>query len=232
MCVCDCKVALLDFVLHSADSLIVKWPRNLVPDAVRYGRLEVLEWWELHQDQLPVPDLTDCAQALTWAAREDAVDVLAWWHARQLPMPMTTWRELFINAVLSSSCQVQMCHCVSNLGMRTALYTLGFIGAIFPTLDSAALPPLPKEAHACTTIFESLFDWSNIAMLEWWLQAYLAAGHSFVLFDEDKLDEFDNRDQDVHQWLYDVMITRKIPLFVKSKRGEIMWYLGPEGQAE
>ncbi|KAI9221569.1 hypothetical protein BC828DRAFT_67671 [Blastocladiella britannica] len=57
---------------------------------------------------------------------------------------------------------------------------------------------------------------NSVNTAEWLLQLHLAADHKFVLPDYDALYEIYDWTQDSKWWVYDVTVTRKIPIFIKG----------------
>ncbi|KAI9224777.1 hypothetical protein BC828DRAFT_15359 [Blastocladiella britannica] len=125
-------------------------------------------------------------------------------------------------------------------------FTLDFIGAMFPALPSIR-SPLPWEMYACSTrllwycsrfgisfdsllpvdpsILASLLESKNVPMLEWWLQAHLAAGHRFVLPESEEIGYYCQVSDRVAAWVRDVIVIRKIPMYVQSESGVVLYQL-------
>ncbi|KAI9222088.1 hypothetical protein BC828DRAFT_379375 [Blastocladiella britannica] len=251
---------MLDLALHSTDVAEIDWTRDVVSEAILFGQVKVLEWWDQNQDALP-PQNLDCSKHLFESARLDALDVLEWWCARGFPVAKSEWQQICVGAIgyNSRNTQIWLCDrvhlflpdsdqsffndCTLALNWATA-FTLDFFGTVFPDLPLA----VPRKVYSritaliwwcCRTnisitsllpldsrYLEGMLSSSNIVLLEWWLQAHLAASHRFVLPESDKLDEYFEDDRDTHQWVHDVTVTRGILVYVKETE-ETMPYTAP-----
>ncbi|KAI9215937.1 hypothetical protein BC828DRAFT_409983, partial [Blastocladiella britannica] len=240
------SLELLNYTLHSGDVLVVVWPRDIVRTAIQFGQLKVLEWWDRHQDQLPPQDL-NCSSRLFSPTRRDAAGVLNWCHAHpHVTASKVDWQGACLQTIYSDAGRVQRWllehmdlivpdeHDDANFHARVwelemigvTPFTLEFMSAISPVPDPCtSSPPLtpPSEVY---TLFSSLLCYYNrykedeLLMLEWWLQAHLAAGHRIVLPGAEELDRvFSDADGDSRHWLYDVTVTRGLPVYVESEAG-------------
>ncbi|KAI9218441.1 hypothetical protein BC828DRAFT_388617 [Blastocladiella britannica] len=134
--------------------------------------------------------------------------------------------------------------CISALGTATPL-TLAFFRGFFPDLDASAWLPLPKASYGSITaihwfctrarvavasllplkpdIYVELLQQGRLVMLEWWLQAHLAAGHPFLLPPAAELARIFRSQRASHWWVHDVGGTRKIAVFVESDSGMVQY---------
>ncbi|KAI9223306.1 hypothetical protein BC828DRAFT_376204 [Blastocladiella britannica] len=168
-CVRGGFVHLLDLILCSTEVLKMDWSPEIVKNAVQYGQLGVLEWWERNQDLLP-PQNLDCAQSLYYATELDSVGAIAWQHARRFPFSDRDWKNILRRSIQHNSCEVQawlrdhldlpsilgtgreqerfLEMCVSYL-TRPPPYTIDFLATVFgPGLDSQ----LAKRTHSSLTM--------------------------------------------------------------------------------
>ncbi|KAI9221864.1 hypothetical protein BC828DRAFT_397153 [Blastocladiella britannica] len=115
-------------------------------------------------------------------------------------------------------------------GFKPAAFTLDFVSAIASNIGTQKLAQMRLNVAAPGTYWQCLhsgvdlkamllltakkwikiFECRNEVTYEWWLQAHLAAGCPLVFLKEhtDKLAR--------GSWLYDVAVTRKIPIMVQT----------------
>ncbi|KAI9218372.1 hypothetical protein BC828DRAFT_399654 [Blastocladiella britannica] len=260
----------LEYIMQHKDVFIVHWREDILPNAIWYGKIKVLEWWDRHQGQLPPQSLIECVQYIPDAAQRDAVDVLAWCHAHQLPVSRDDWQKVCVSAIKYNSRRVQlwlrdhlelfipesnedrlafMDKCMDALHQATT-FTLSFFATIFADLDPTFFTPPPMLVYTSMTamlwfcsrinvtaasflplppsVFESLLRAGATGMLEWWLQAHLAAGVRVVFPAVDTLDAIYENEGKAHRWVYDVMFMRKIAVFVESDDGIVPYPVSEE----
>ncbi|KAI9221435.1 hypothetical protein BC828DRAFT_380963 [Blastocladiella britannica] len=173
LCASAGDVAMLDLALKPSNVLVVEWTANLVSNVLQSRSVAVLEWWELHRDELP-PQNLDCSSHLPRATVFDSVDLIAWWYAQQLPIRKLDWQKVFHKAIQHNSRRMQLwlhdhvalfapesdherrqfiSECIPVL--RSARpFTLYFFDAVFP--DMGPLQQIPEHAL------------HSITVLHWW----------------------------------------------------------------
>ncbi|KAI9217286.1 hypothetical protein BC828DRAFT_391552 [Blastocladiella britannica] len=204
--------------------------RATLSDAV-----DVLAWWHAHR--FPASK-ADWQQVCIEAIKNDASYVQLWLLDRLDLFAPDTNEELivFTNA------------CMSVL-LWAKPFTYDFVRTAFPDLDMSVWIPVADHAYSCLTtlyfwcgfcnitvtsllplkptILDTLLKARSVAMIEWWLQLHLAAGHPFVLPTARKLNEIYRRCKISHQWVYDVTVVRKLPVFVESEVGVVPYTSPP-----
>ncbi|KAI9218320.1 hypothetical protein BC828DRAFT_417407 [Blastocladiella britannica] len=154
--------------------------------------------------QLPSQNLCS-AEDLGHAARIDASDVLEWYHAR-FPVSMDAFQKVCVDTIARDALSVQ-------LWLRDHLDVFA-----------------PKSDQDCQQFRDSTFRLllrnGDSTMLEWWLQAHLTTGHCVILPAADELANLYERNAIVRRWMYDVTVTRKLPLYAESESG-IALYTSP-----
>ncbi|KAI9216320.1 hypothetical protein BC828DRAFT_409574 [Blastocladiella britannica] len=147
----------------------------------------------------------DCTLDLKDAAMNDTAEVLEWWHARGFPTTKRDWQQACIDAITYR--QQFIDKCLSG-PRKVSPFTLDFLATIVPVLDLDPSLQLPEGAYVCPTL------------------AYLAAGHSLLLPAADDVDYHCQHDKFLRLWVHDVIITRKIAVFVQYW-GDVMLYKPP-----
>ncbi|KAI9219829.1 hypothetical protein BC828DRAFT_406349 [Blastocladiella britannica] len=210
---------MLEYALHHRppNVLVPGWPKDLVIHALQHGRLAVLQWWDHNRDELPVQEIDVLYTfALTRAVERDAAEVLDWWHAHQFPGTTADWQqlrdhpELFAAELDQDQQRPFMDACTSVLDLA-APFTLDFVTSLLPP-DVPV--PIPDKALL------------RVMMLEWWLQAHLAASHQMIFPVAEEMTKYSAADKDWHFWMYDTTVTRKIVVYVDSDLG-IVSYMAP-----
>ncbi|KAI9220854.1 hypothetical protein BC828DRAFT_415328 [Blastocladiella britannica] len=170
------RVEMLDYALESGDVLEVVWASDIVSTAIDFAQVEVLEWWDRHQDQLPPQDL-DCSSGLLSVAQRDAADVLEWWHAHpQLSASKNDWQQVCLEAIKYDANRVQR-WLLKHMGLfapdeydtvgfhasvwdlemtGVTLFTLEFMSAISPAPVPSTSPQPLSPPPQVYTLFASL----------------------------------------------------------------------------
>ncbi|KAI9218442.1 hypothetical protein BC828DRAFT_429321 [Blastocladiella britannica] len=196
-------------------------------NAAALDGVNVLEWWHAHQ-------LPACKVDWQWVCIKSIE-----YNSRRVQMWLMDHVALFMPKSEEDHQQF-MAECIPALKWA-APFTLDFFNTIFTNLD----PPIsiPMSAYHCATslywfcalthatvasllpskprIFSSLFEGEDTNALEWWLQVHLAAGHPLHFPSADKLDEIYVHNTDLHAWVFDVVVTRKVPVLVESDSGMV-----------
>ncbi|KAI9216982.1 hypothetical protein BC828DRAFT_277491 [Blastocladiella britannica] len=202
-----------------------------LPDAAMLDAVDVLEWWHTWY-RAP----TYIWQRVCIKSIEHNSHRVQLWLADHMAMFMPKSdddKEQF------------MTNCTSSL-KDAKPFTLTFFSTIFPDLDPAVFwSPLPMSAYHCTTslywfcalanvtvtsllplkprTFDSLFQMGDTNILEWWLQAHLAAGHLLHFPSTDELEVLYTKDPNVHMWVDDMMFVRKISVLTKLDSGMVLY---------
>ncbi|KAI9216104.1 hypothetical protein BC828DRAFT_394230 [Blastocladiella britannica] len=131
--------------------------------------------------------------------------------------------------------------CLSVLS-QAKTFSHDFVGTLLADLDRTLWPPLPMCVYHCistvnwwchranvtfasflplpATVWEKLFEAHDVAALEWWLQAHLAAGIPAVFPSSDQLENIFKSEDDADLWMSDVTVTRKIVVFAEDEYEE------------
>ncbi|KAI9217861.1 hypothetical protein BC828DRAFT_390100 [Blastocladiella britannica] len=234
-------------IMHGQLKVLEWWERNqgsLPPQDLYCGQQlceaasrdasNVIEWWYA---QYPVSK-SRWQEVCIAAIRSDALRVQLW---------LLDHHDLFV-AESDENHREFAEECIERLDAITP-FTLEFYAAIGLDLDLATVFPIPSMTmlfwYCChaNVIFTSLLplqpevvyallNASSKTMLEWWLQEHIATGHRLVLPTADDMDDLCDSDEELYWWVCDVVVTRKLPVFVESDDGNVQYTLPPPPPSE
>ncbi|KAI9222430.1 hypothetical protein BC828DRAFT_378464 [Blastocladiella britannica] len=241
----DWNCDIVDKAVHGQIDLLEWWDRHrneLPPQNLDCARrltypaqqdaVDVLAWW--HARGFPATK-SDWHRAYSMAISMDARRVILWLrdHPTLLFSESDEEYQPFVDA------------CKTKLSCSKP-YTLDIVATIVGDLESTLHPP--EKVYTCMatllwwcsrhnitvasllpvdpSILDEMVNMRYVVMLDWWVQVHMAAGHRIVFPAANLLDEFCHWTIDTHVWMYDVMVTRKIPVFVQSERG-VVPYMPP-----
>ncbi|KAI9222758.1 hypothetical protein BC828DRAFT_377650 [Blastocladiella britannica] len=197
-------------------------------NAAKLDAVGVFEWW--HARWFPTTTKSDWHNVFWNSIRHNACQVQLW---------LCDHLDHCLDFDSDRERQVFLKRCMANLTSPRP-FTLDFLTTVFGSdLDSQLFKlthsNLTMTSHAnCTLtsrvplkwgVLEALIRASNLFMLEWWLQVYLAAGVPFVLPPTFERLIATNYKQSVRRWVRDVMVTRKIPVLIQTSVGTVMPYV-------
>ncbi|KAI9215972.1 hypothetical protein BC828DRAFT_394462, partial [Blastocladiella britannica] len=205
-CVHAGDVHTLDYLLQQSHTENIEWGSDLVFNATKALKLQVLEWWDAHSDQLPPQSMRD----FSWvkdAISACATDILVWWYNRDPSIFAYAWDDLISCAIKHNSRELQ--HWLLSRPELVSekfnladdafagrepppLYTLDFVTHFFADPNAATRFKQLRttmlgerwQCYANGTKIDSLLplspaQWDRVVCSYnvWWLQAHLAAGH-------------------------------------------------------
>ncbi|KAI9220149.1 hypothetical protein BC828DRAFT_384216 [Blastocladiella britannica] len=209
--------------------------------------VDLLAWWN---DRFPISD-DEWQRICLFAIEKNALRVQSWLRGH---------RDLFTLDTDNLHLHLMEEHSFTLRHPRP--FTLDFLNSVYPDLVMDPTLPLPESFYLSWTLMLWLCARANVTVasllplqpialmmllihhdvltLERWLQAYITAGHPFVLPDADKVYDHERawmevddtrpicqRQDSLHRWMYDVTVTRKIAVFETTGSGTFVLYMSP-----